>query len=239
MQLTIQSSPLPGDKDWVDCGTYWLNINRQDGGGREEDAWKSARRKGWGHTEALLTGSNFGTAAEHNPFKTKQDLAFEMVTGLSQKPSEEAQAHMKRGKDNEPYVRQWYEKIRNVTVKEVGLAIPKFDIRIGASLDGMVGEDGCIEIKCPKAMYKKLLDPNLKNKHPSERISLTHYDQMVGGMAITDKKWCDYVVCDIATGQLYIERVPFDQMYWNQTLYPALKSFIDVDIKYVKDHMSK
>lgn len=227
MDINTQTSPHPSDTDWVDKGTHWLNINRQDGDGVSRDGWKSARRRGWGHAKALLTASNFGTAAGNNPYRSKENFATEMIVGREQDFSEESRANMARGTKYEPVVREWYEKIKGVIVEEVGLAIPKFDIRIGGSVDGLVGVDGCIEIKCPKAVYPKLLDPIYKDMMPRSRIPLYYYDQMIGCMAITGRAWCDFVVCDVVLGKLYIERVPFDKDYWERELYPSLVDFID------------
>jgi hypothetical protein len=203
-------------------GVYWLNNNKQGG-----DGWKSSRRNGWGHAGDLLTASNFGTAAGHDTFQTAEELALEMAGAKVRVVTPESRVHMDRGTNNEPLIRKCYEAIQGVVVTEVGLAIPKFDIRIGASLDGMVGRDGTVEIKCPAKMYPKLVDPKYKDYHPSLRIPQTHYDQMIGGMAITGKSWCDYAVCDLQAKHLYIERVLFDTEYWSVELYPKLRTFIE------------
>jgi putative phage-type endonuclease len=204
-----------------------LNVNLQGGAHGQHNGWKSARRRGWGHTKALLTASNFGTAIGHNPYKSKEILAHGMISHIEEEHTPEALANMARGTHYEPIVREWYEKVKGVRVEEVGLAIPKFDIRIGGSVDGLVGTDGCIEIKCPKVIYPKLLDPSLASSHPSHRVPLYYYDQMIGCMAITGRSWCDFVVCDVTTGKLYIERIPFDKSYWESVLYPGLVDFIE------------
>lgn len=217
--------PPPGNKDWVDTGTHWLNILNQG-----TDGWRSARRNGWGYTKALLTASNFGTSVGHNKREKPESLAYMMVTGNSKERTPQELSIMNHGNVEEPNVRLMYEVIKNVKVREVGLAIPKFDIRIGASVDGDVGDDGIIEIKCPQNMYPDLIDPTKASLHPSQRIRLTHYDQMIGGMAIRGRSWCDYCVYDKNKEQLYIERVPFDINYWNTILYPLMKNFIEVII---------
>lgn len=223
--MSRQIGPPENDKSWVDMGTYWLNILNQG-----TDGWRSARRAGWGHTGSLLTASNFGVASAHaEMYKKPESLAYEMLTGKQEeKRSPQEIALMKRGTDAEPYVRRCYEMIKGVSVREVGLAIPKFDIRIGASPDGLVGDDGCIEIKCPKTMYPKLVTPTNGVVAVRDRITRSHYDQMTGVMAIMSRSWCDYCVCDVDKGTLYIERVMFDKEYWEKELYPALVLFIDV-----------
>lgn len=219
--------PNPNDKDWIDKGTYWLNILNQG-----SDGWKTARRNGWGHNGKLLTASNFGLASGHAiEYRKPESLSYEMITGEAPHRTPQELALMNRGTVCEQYVRQCYELIKEVRVVEVGLAIPKFDIRIGGSPDGLVGDDGCIEIKCPREMYKDLLNPEKASLHPKDRIRKSHYDQMIGIMAILGRSWCDYCVCDIDKGSLYIERVIFDREYWEKDLYPNLVYFMDVVLK--------
>ena len=58
---------------------------------------------------------------------------------------------------------------------------------VGVSPDGLVGEDGLIEIKCPqdKTYTQYLLDGKIKPEY---------YSQMQMQMFITERLWCDYVV---------------------------------------------
>ena len=77
-------------------------------------------------------------------------------------------------------------------------------------------------------MYKGLINPELVGKPAVNRITPSHYDQMQGGMAICGKGWCDYLVYDCGTGQMYAERVPFDKVYWDEVLYPSLVRFLEV-----------
>jgi len=59
-------------------------------------------------------------------------------------------AAMDRGNEYEPYARQEFERVFNVTVEQIGWA--EMDNRlIGISPDGLIGTDEAIEIKCPSA----------------------------------------------------------------------------------------
>lgn len=131
----------------------------------------------------------------------------------------------KIGKDNEPKGRDWYELNFGVKVNEVGLAVPKWDNRIGASSDGEVeGTQGIIEIKSPLNLYR-----SLKTEEVVEtRIMASHYDQMQGTMAIMNKEWCDYVVYPHLDDEVYVERVYFDSPYWEE-LYRELTPFLDTN----------
>lgn len=76
----------------------------------------------------------------------------------------------------------------------------------GASPDGLVGEDGLIEIKCPTTAthIETLLNGEIKDQYKL---------QMLWQMACTGRKWCDFVSFDPRLPedmQLFIERVHRD-----------------------------
>lgn len=186
-----------------------------------------------------VTGSNFGAAAGRSIFKTPDDLANE-IAGLKKKVfSDKSLKNMNHGNFYEPHARKWYEQKFGLKVNEVGLAVPKWNFHIGASVDGVVaGEKGIIEIKCPVKMYEplkdhiiKLLETNWEPKlfHHSH-IWKTHYDQMQGGMAILGMDWCDYIVYSTSDKQVYHERIPFNKKYWDDFLHPALNNFLEIKL---------
>jgi hypothetical protein len=92
---------------------------------------------------------------------------------------------MRHGIDCEPEARRWYEFDRGVQVAQVGFCITD-DGRFGCSPDGLVGEDGLLELKCPQlhthADY--LLDGGL----PTEYKCQVH-----GQLVVTGRKWVDFL----------------------------------------------
>jgi hypothetical protein len=155
------------------------------------------------------------------------------------------------GTRNEDQARSWYIercKSLNLTVKvlEVGLAVPKFDPRIGMSPDGIVtggtgganyvgGTNGTgtfvglIEIKCPQKFYRPLAEYESNGKPYSkdfQHIWRSHYAQMQMGMQIFNKEWCDYIVYCIPENRVFIERIPRNREYWEE-LYSKVKVFIN------------
>jgi predicted phage-related endonuclease len=93
------------------------------------------------------------------------------------------------GTDNEPYARAAYEVMAETMVDEVGLALhPTMDFS-GASADGLVGDSGAIEIKCPRTATH--LEWRLAGVVPEE-----HQFQMHWVMACCERLWVDFVSFD-------------------------------------------
>ena len=93
--------------------------------------------------------------------------------------------HMERGTELEPQARAVYELIHDTKVEEVGML--KTDCgSIGISPDGLIGENGGIEIKCPKASthVKYMLDGVLP---------LTYKPQVMGSLWISGREWWDFM----------------------------------------------
>jgi len=79
--------------------------------------------------------------------KYKLQLATERLT--NKKTDTYMNQAMQDGIEREPMAREIYEKLKDVTVEEVGFVQHPAIERAGASPDGLVGDDGIIEIKCP------------------------------------------------------------------------------------------
>lgn len=133
-----------------------------------------------------ITGSRF--AAVMSTGKTRddliRDLAWERFTG---RPVETYQnAAMLRGVELEPEARDWYSFARDVAVREFGFIVhPEHDF-IGISPDGLVGDDGLIEIKCPG--HRAHMDVVAQRKVPSQ-----YRWQVQGQLWVTGRRWLDFV----------------------------------------------
>lgn len=182
-----------------------------------------------------LTTSNFGAALGLSTHCSMIDIAMDITDVKPKSFMERGKLVKAHGIVTEPEARLWYCKSREVEVQEVGLAVPKWEPRIGTSLDGdIVGTDGIIEIKSPYYMYEPLDEHTAKINagwRPPPfyhgHIWDTHYAQMQGEMKITGKKWCDYIVYAKSSNRVYVERIPFNEEYWNETLWPGIVSFLD------------
>jgi putative phage-type endonuclease len=152
-------------------------------------------------------------------------LVCERLTG--QKGESFTNAAMQHGTETEPLARAAYEARYDVLVDEVGFVPHPSIIMAGASPDGLVGEDGLIEIKCPNTAthIETLLSESVPNKY---------YTQMQFQIACTGRKWCDFVSFDnrLPTElQMFVKRVPRDDVYIRLIEDEIVKFLAELDTK--------
>lgn len=132
------------------------------------------------------------------------ELLCERLTGVSA-PSFTNEA-MRWGTDQEPFARQAYCERFGLDVFETSFVDHPEIAMAGASPDGLVSDDGLVEIKCPNTAthLDTLLGAGIADKY------LT---QMQFQMACTGRDFCDFVSFDPRLPpamRLYVERVPRD-----------------------------
>lgn len=152
--------------------------------GTEE--WHQARlgRATASRFKDIMTKIRSGEAASVKNYRA--ELTAEQLTGNREEMF--TSAAMQWGTDNEPVARLRYELESGSDVEECGFfAHP--DIMTGASPDGLVGDDGLLEIKCPNTATH--IETLRKRKVPSQ-----YYWQVMGQMWMTGRKWCDFVSFD-------------------------------------------
>lgn len=113
-------------------------------------------------------------------------------------------AAMQHGTETEPEARAAYEFYHGVTVTEVAFVPhPRID-QAGCSPDGLVNENGLVEIKCPNTATH--LETLLGQAVPAK-----YETQMQFQMACTGRQWCDYVSYDPRMPEnmrLFVKRLP-------------------------------
>lgn len=115
------------------------------------------------------------------------ELLCQRLTG--QQEEKFTSAAMQHGTDTEPAARAMYMLETGEDVTETGfIHHPSIDMS-GASPDGLVGEDGLIEIKCPNTATHLEFLQSRKPKHE-------YLLQMQWQMACTGRQWCDFVSYD-------------------------------------------
>jgi len=155
-------------------------------------------------------------ASRHNYMA---ELIAEKITG--QPAASYSNAAMQWGLDTEPQARAAYEFEKDVAVIEVGLVVHPAIPGSAASPDGLVGDDGLVEIKCPNTGTH--IDTLLNQKIPAK-----YNTQMQWQMACTGREWCDFVSFDPRLGarlSLFCARVERDGPLI-ATLEDAVKEFM-------------
>lgn len=131
----------------------------------------------------VLAKIKAGEAAARRDYKAQ--IVAEILTG---RPQEDTyiNAEMQFGIDTEPLARAAYEAAEGVLVDQVGLVIHPTIERAAASPDGLVGDDGLVEIKCPKVAthLTYLIDGVAPAKYQP---------QMLWQMACCERDWVDFV----------------------------------------------
>lgn len=168
------------------------------------DEWYKARlgKVTASKVSAVLAKKDSATRADY-----LTDLVLERLTGTQQEFYQNEA--MQWGTDTEPQARMAYEAETSNLVDELGFIDHPTIANFGCSPDGVIGESGLIEIKCPNS--KTHLSTLLSGKAPTKYIP-----QMQTQMAVMNRQWCDFVSFDPRLPedlQLFVIRVNRDDEY--------------------------
>lgn len=133
-------------------------------------------------------------------------LVAERLTGTTE--SGFTNGAMQWGTDCEPMARDAYSFLHDADVTEIAFVPHPTIAMSGASPDGMVGDDGLVEIKCPNTSthIATLLDGKVPGKYMT---------QMQWQLACTGRQWCDFASYDPRlpdSMRLFVQRVPRDDV---------------------------
>lgn len=174
---------------------------------QRSEAWHSARC-------GKLTGSRFADVmnliAGGKPGANRRalitQLAVERLTGKTVETFQNDA--MRRGTELEPEARAAYEAHTGELVEEVGFIPHPVLTFVGVSPDGLLGNDGMVELKCPANMAKHL-EALRSNEHAKE-----YKWQLQGQLWVAHRKWVDAVSYDPRFPEhlrLAIARIPRDE----------------------------
>lgn len=164
-----------------------------------------AARCGWvtaSKVADVVARTKSGWAASRANYEAQ--LIAERLTGVVAEGF--SNAAMQWGTDTEPFARTAYEFYRNADVTEVGFVQHPRIAESGASPDGLVADDGLVEIKCPNTATH--IDTLLGATVPAKYLT-----QMQWQMACTGRAWCDFVSFDPRMPEsmrMLVSRVPRD-----------------------------
>ena len=126
--------------------------------------------------------ANYGKAFGDPAKKYAVDKAIEQITG-NPVESSFSNAHMDRGHEQEPIARQHYEASTFCDVDNGGFF---HNEKIGCSPDGLVADDGLIEIK---SVISSTHYANVRR----QSIDPAYKWQCIGNLLFTGRKWLDFV----------------------------------------------
>lgn len=133
----------------------------------------------------LITPAKLQVANNPDSRALIAQLAAERITGWSE--DNYVSFDMQRGRDDEPRARDFYSKHR-APVTEVGYMVRDFfdGYQLGYSPDGLVGDDGLIEVKSriPKRQVPLVV---------AGVVPLEHMAQIQAGLLVSGRDWCDYI----------------------------------------------
>ena len=154
-----------GSAGWLECRTGRITASRI--------------------SDVLATLKRGGESAQRRNYR--RELIAERLSGRSE--NHYVSPEMEHGIECEPIARAAYEVGCDVMVDEVGFVLhPTMDFA-GGSPDGLVGDDGLIEIKCGKTTTH--LDWMAEGVVPED-----HQAQIMWNLACTGRKWADFISFD-------------------------------------------
>jgi putative phage-type endonuclease len=163
----------------------------------------------------VLAKIKSGESASRRNYKIQ--LVSERLTGEKQETY--INQAMQDGIDREAFARNRYVQ-QFGEVEEVGF-IKHPTLEAGASPDGMVGEDGILEIKCP--MGSTHTETLMTQDVPSRYVPQIQFQLLVTG-----RKWCDFVSYNPMFPehlQVFVKRVEADPVYQKE-LESEVKQFL-------------
>ena len=162
----------------------------------------------------LITAKTIKPASNDTSRGLIGTLAAERITGHVEPIH--PNADMERGTLDEPFARDVYSE-HYAEAAEVGFMVrDDWGFRIGYSPDGLVGDDGLIEIKSRR--QKKHLATILSDEVPAENMA-----QIQCGLLVSGRAWLDYV--SYCGGMpLYVKRVTPDRR-WHEAILTAAAQF--------------
>lgn len=185
------------------------------------EAWLAARR-------GKLTASNLGALLGQVSYTSRAE-AFRRALGTDDFKGNEA---TEWGTKHEPDGIAYYEQVTGNKVVETGLHThPNFDW-IAGSPDGLVGNWGMVEIKCP-----------YWQRTPHAEIPGHYYMQINALLECTGRDWCDYVCwTPNATSiyRVYSDPVLFEELwYYYSDIYMAIQNEWEAPPPLPPDHKRK
>lgn len=149
------------------------------------DEWYNQRRGLLTASEMkLLVTPTLKIASNEKERTHLYELLAQRITGYTE--PQYINDAMLRGHEDEIYARELYSQKYNPVTEMGFMTNDKWGFTIGFSPDGLVGNDGFIEIKSRAQKFQT--QTILENEVPKE-----HVMQIQTGLLVSERKWCDYI----------------------------------------------
>lgn len=112
---------------------------------------------------------------------------------------------MEWGSEHELNAKHAYTRETGAEIQNVGFVLPDHTDAYGGSPDGLIGDDGLIEIKCPAP-------ETLITIHATGEMPMQYRPQVQGLLLITGRAWCDFY-CFHPELSTFLTRVEADVAY--------------------------
>jgi len=153
-----------------------------------------------------IGGSSIAAVVAKGQGKMRKNLLYRLAGEIlsGEKYESYSNAHMERGIEQEAEARDMYEFITGNEVKQVGLV--KESGHKHFSPDGLVADDGVLEIKCviPSVHVETII---------SDKVPAAYRKQCQWGMFVCESDWCDFVSYSpsVIDRPIWIKRVYRDE----------------------------
>lgn len=199
----------------------------------EEETKEQAASGIWRYYRSkMITASHFG----HICKMRKSTSCASRVKAITY-PQELNVESVQHGRKYEDVARESIESALNINIKRCGLFIDSEIPFLGASPDGLIKDDGIVEIKCPfaarfltpkdaiaanvsnlRSLYKNEDDEEMKRNH-------IYYYQIQGQLHITQRQYCIFALWTPLG--LKMEGIVRDDVFWTENMVCKLVRFYD------------
>ncbi|KAK4880364.1 hypothetical protein RN001_008510 [Aquatica leii] len=194
-------------------------IEKETRGQHENIKWREIRQN-------CLTASNFGTVIKRRPSTHCHNLVKRLLYG-----KELNTASIIYGRTHECEAIKKYETVKGVKVTRCGIFVDIDYPYLAASPDGLVAENGLLEVKCLPSLGNQIIknvtlkrvcftvvdgEVRLNPQHP-------YYFQVQRQLNITKRDYCDFVI--FTENDFAVNRIYRDVNLWNDEMLPKLISF--------------
>lgn len=195
----------------------------------KETTEQSASRKWFECRRNIITASNFGRI-----ICLREDTGCEGVLKSMLYSPDLDTKFMEYGREHEQTARLALEKLLNVKIYECGLFIDKMHYVLGATPDGLIGNDtDMVELKCPFSAadltpedgirQRKITFWKINKSKDIFEINTKHkyYFQLQGQMHVTGRKFG--IIAYWTKMGIKYEQIDRDDDFWKPKMFPKLE----------------